>query len=340
MKFKALRSLAALFLLMCATSAQLYSDAPRKSSQKVKAATKPMRVRTQNPLTVGSSYRGWDYIVEKLRADDVPQKEIDKVYKSKRMPEFTYVPFSLEPREGHYMYSGFLKEEKLNLGTRFLKENKQSLSNAENAFAVSRYVVTAILLVETQLGKRTGEQQIIYRLSRVASVKDPRNIENNLNELRKTDPSVTYEQVLKRADYLERTFYPEVPALLEIARTRKVDVLGIKGSFAGAFGLPQFLPSSYLRFAVDGNSDGTISLYDRYDAIHSTAHYLNNFGWQEQSAIEAQRKVIWAYNRSDAYIDAVLTIADILRNRELMPGSTPKKVRNYRDEIHSFSEAP
>ena len=92
---------------------------------------------------------------------------------------------------------------------------------------------------------------ILYRLARLAMANDPDNLRRNLNRWSAGDPDV--EQRLRaRARYLEDTFYPEVRATFEIARREGIDPLGLKGSGAGEFGFPQFLPTSYLQYAVDG----------------------------------------------------------------------------------------
>jgi membrane-bound lytic murein transglycosylase B len=116
--------------------------------------------------------------------------------------------------------------------------------------------------------------------------------------------------VRERVRYLEDTFYPEVLSAFEIGRRLNIDPLGIRGSKSGAFGYPQFLPSSYLRFAIDGNENGQISLYELADAIASAANYLAGHCWSPGISRREQRRAIWAYNRSDAYVDTVLSLAD------------------------------
>src|SRR6185369_11602712 len=111
---------------------------------------------------------------------------------------------------------------------------------------------------------------------------------------------------------LEGVFYPEVLAMFGLADRTGVDPLDVRGSGSGAFGLPQFLPSSYLRFGVDGDGDGRVSLYDPADAIASAANYLAGHGWKGEISRAEQRRAIWAYNHSDAYIDTVLALAEHL----------------------------
>ena len=94
-----------------------------------------------------------------------------------------------------------------------------------------------------------------------------------------------------------------------------INIFNIKGSFAGAFGIPQFLPSNYIKFGVDGNGDGKVSLFTMEDAVLSTANYLAGFGWKAALPLPEKRKVIWNYNRSEAYVSAVLGVAEKLKSR-------------------------
>ena len=79
--------------------------------------------------------------------------------------------------------------------------------------------------------------------------------------------------------------------------------------FDRAVGPMQFIPSTWAGYAADGNGDGRISLYDPADAAASCANYLARHGWRPGLSEQEQRAVIWRYNRSDAYIDTVLTLA-------------------------------
>ncbi len=280
---------------------------PHLNSKKVSANPSPLP-----PTFYQSKYRGWDYLVARLLKDGITPKEIAKVYLNPRMPPLGYVPFKLAPKEGAHMYRHFQKKERLDKARLFLSANKKTFREVAKRYGVSPAVVCAILLVETHFGEHVGEELVINRLSRVASVGSSENIEYNLLELQKEDPSVTLEQVIKRADYLEKTFYPEVPALFEIARRRKINPIIVKGSYGGAFGLSQFLPTSFLNYGVDFNGDGAVSLFTVSDAVASTANFLKHAGWKNDLTIEEKRRVIWRYNRSDAYIDTVLQVASEL----------------------------
>lgn len=259
-----------------------------------------------------SKYRGWDSLVEKLRASQVDELVLKATYQNRRMPMFSLVTFKLAPRESKAIYSNFLKPERLALARNYLKQYRRLFSEAERKYQVTRFVVAAIMLVETQFGRFTGKELVINQLSRLASASDPTNVQANFELLSSQDSTVTLEQVQNRARYLEETFYPEVVALFEIARRRNLDLFGIKGSIAGAFGHTQFLPTSYLKFGVDASQDGIVSLFQTSDAIWSVANYLAGAGWVDSGSTEIKRKAIWTYNRSDAYVDAVLGIASLL----------------------------
>lgn len=263
-----------------------------------------------------SKYRGWDYLVQKLRADGIKESEIAAIYRSPRMPRFTSVTFNLNPKESSALYSRFTEPKKIGAALDFLATYEKAFAKAEKKYGVEREIVAALLLIESHFGKITGTQMVVNRLSRVASVRDPANLRENYERLHKEDPTITFKEVEKRARYLEDTFYPEIPALISIGRRNKINVLNVKGSSAGAFGFPQFLPSSYVKFAVDGNGDGVVSLYNEADAILSVANFLHKFGWKDGISTEQKRKVIWHYNHSDPYIEAALDVADELSEKQ------------------------
>lgn len=256
-----------------------------------------------------SLYRGWDYLAERLRLRGVAKEDIAAIYRSPQMPPFTFVPFKLRPRESHSIYSGFLTTPNFRLGANFIRLHKLEFDRMEKSLKVPREIVAAILVVESQIGRNTGTEVVLYRLSRVSSVGDPSNVRRNFEILKQQDSSVTLSAVKERAEYLETTFLPEIPALIEIGKRNKINILRVRGSIAGAFGLPQFLPSAFLRYGFDGNRDGIVSLYNEVDALWSAANYLANHGYREELPLIERRAILWRYNKSDAYIDTILAVA-------------------------------
>lgn len=263
-----------------------------------------------------SNFRGWSYLVSRLNQDGIDYPELLCVYQDPRMPEFEHIPFTLRPKESPSIYVGFTTERLIRQAFAWMQSRQQIFDKVETHFKVTRFIITAILLIETRLGEATGNDLVINRLSRLAAIGAPGNLTTNFLNLSSRDPKVKFDELVERARYLESTFYPEVLALFQLAEDYKVDVLELRGSKAGAFGIPQFLPTSFIKFARDGNGDGHVSLFDEMDAIWSVANYLSSYGWQENAPLEKKRHVLWRYNRSDPYIETLLKIAVLLKHRQ------------------------
>jgi membrane-bound lytic murein transglycosylase B len=260
---------------------------------------------------------GWGYLIDKLAADGVDRGRVVAVFRDGRMPEFEGLDFGIvrggEPRS---MYGGFLKSASVTQAQRCRALYDAEFRAAEDRFDVPASVVAALLHVETHCGRNTGNALVFARLARLAMANDPANLQRNLARHCKGIPPALRGDVERRvhvrAHELESVFYPEVLAMFGMVDRTGMDPLSVRGSGSGAFGFPQFLPSSYLRFGVDGNDDGRVSLYDPADAIASAANYLAHHGWRPGIGRAQQRQVIWAYNHSDPYIDTVLALAEAL----------------------------
>ena len=263
-------------------------------------------------VTISSAtpYKGWGYVAEKLRQDGVPPQLLKAIFESKQMPVRPFVPFGLRPKESHAMYRNFMDKEKIALARNFLKQHARIYSDAEKKYGVDREVINAILLVETQFGKIVGNYRVLERLARGASVAEEWNVRKNFKKLLKEGERTDLDEVRARARKVEQIFFPELKALFQIEARERINILQIRGSSAGAFGWPQFMPLAYLRFGVDGNRDGKISLFDPADAIFSVAYYLSHNGWRNNASHREHLDVIWTYNKSTPYGETVLALAN------------------------------
>jgi membrane-bound lytic murein transglycosylase B len=260
--------------------------------------------------------RSWAYLVDKLADDGVPRVWVERVFNDPRVPRFDQLDFALTPREPRSTYSGLLSRRSVSAARGCFAAHSDALGRAEHDLGVPGNVVAAILHVESRCGRNTGSEIILWRLARLAMSAEPSNLRRNVELHTLLESPRASADVLRatqeRARYLESTFYPEVRATFEIAERLHIDPLDIRGSSAGAFGVPQFLPTSYLRFGTDGDGDGRVSLYDPADAVASCARYLQAHGWAAGIDREQKRRVIWAYNHSTPYIDTVLALASEL----------------------------
>jgi membrane-bound lytic murein transglycosylase B len=147
----------------------------------------------------------------------------------------------------------FVNTRRIEGGQRFWQENETSLLRAEAIYGVPAEVIVAIIGVETEYGRNMGKFSVFEALASLAFHYPP------------------------RASF----FRGELVQLLLLARENGVSPLDIKGSYAGAIGIPQFMPGSQRRYAVDFDGDDRIDLRNStIDAIGSVARFLQQHGWQ------------------------------------------------------------
>lgn len=256
---------------------------------------------------------GWAYLENKLVADGVRRERVVAVFDDPRVEPFGGLDFAPgRHREAKSMYRGFLRASTIAAARHCRQAYAEAFERAADRYGVSADALAALIYVESGCGRNTGSSRVFNRLARLAMANDPDNLRRNLDRFSDVDGRLdpeTAAQLREKARYLEQTFYPEVRAVFEVADRMGVDPLEIRGSGSGAFGYPQFLPSSYLNYGVDGDGDGRVSLYDADDAAASCAHYLSAYGWHAGSSKIERRAAVWQYNHSDAYVDAVLTLA-------------------------------
>jgi membrane-bound lytic murein transglycosylase B len=147
----------------------------------------------------------------------------------------------------------FVTEPRVTEGLEFWRRNAAALARAEGEIGVPAEIIVAIIGVETIYGRNMGSWRVIDALSTLAFDYPP------------------------RAEF----FRSELEQYLLFAREQEVDVFSVRGSYAGAIGIPQFMPGSYRRFAVDFDGDGSINLRgSETDAVGSVANFLAKHGWR------------------------------------------------------------
>ncbi|MFO1346986.1 MAG: lytic murein transglycosylase B [Pseudomonadales bacterium] len=147
----------------------------------------------------------------------------------------------------------FLTPARVDGGSNFWLTHEQSLQEVSNNFHVEPEMIVAIIGIETSYGKNTGSYRVIDALSTLAFDYPPRSA----------------------------FFRQELQIFLLLAREQKKDPLTLTGSYAGAMGYGQFMPSSYRNYAADFNHDGFADIWDNpADAIASVANYFKQHGWQ------------------------------------------------------------
>ena len=159
----------------------------------------------------------------------------------------------------------FITQARIDGGRAFLAQNRAALEKVQAQTGVPAELIVAIIGVETSYGGNTGRYSVLDALYTLA-FRYPRS----------GDPAKLEREVRR-----ELFFRDELAQLFALGREEKLDIASLKGSYAGAMGLGQFMPSSYRQFAVDGDGDGRRDLFNsRDDVFASVANYfLKKGGW-------------------------------------------------------------
>ena len=270
------------------------------------------QVSGQTPSDVPPIYQS---LVSRLSQDGFDAGFLSRLFmdsRSEPIPSAMSIP--LTSREIPEIYEKFLTPEAILLAKKFLQENSTILNEVEMRFSVDKEVVTAILLVESRFGENIGKFRVLPTLASMAVMDSPENVEANYSVLRVADPEMTYDRVQGVAKKRASWAYQELKNFLLIVLRENVDPLEIRGSYAGAVGMAQFVPSSYLNYAESKNGFERW-LTSKEDAVFSIGNYLKSHGWNKNLPLEKKKRVLWYYNHSKPYIETVLLIAQKINNQ-------------------------
>ncbi len=249
-------------------------------------------------------------LANRLVTDGFSESEIRTLLSKKEVsfhPEDVALFFA--HNESKLNYGQFLKKSAVSRGRKYMKKHKATFELAQKKYGVAPENITAILLVETHLGQYLGRRRILTTLVTMASLTDSAHVEEIWKNIPKSKkPSrKTFD---KKVGYRCPWAYEELKALLRYAKREHISAYSLKGSYAGAMGIPQFIPSKALALGVDGNGDGKVNLFSHEDAIFSVANYLVHFGWKQGMTNKEKYKVLFEYNHSDIYVKTLLQLAE------------------------------
>lgn len=226
-------------------------------------------------LTASNSYANYcasenpdvqTYINQLVTKYNFDRKKLDDLFCTVTMNEEVVAKLS-KPAEAKpwYQYKALLvTPDRITKGIAYWQKHEKTLELAEKKYGVPASIIVAIIGVETKYGENKGTFPVFNTLVTLA-----------FNHGRRSD-----------------FFRSELTQYLLLARENNFKPLLLKGSYAGAVGLPQFMPSSYRSYAVDFNGRGRADLFnDDDDAIGSVANYLNKHGWKTGEPIAIPAKV-------------------------------------------------
>ncbi len=163
-----------------------------------------------------------------------------------------------EAKPWHEYKNIFLKDDRIIAGKTFMQTHQQLLADVEAEYGVPQEVITALIGVETYYGTRMGSRSVLRSLATLVAAYP------------------------RRAKF----FGKELETFLSLLKQEKLVASGVEGSYAGAIGIPQFMPTSYVAYAVDFNQNGKRDLvHELADAAGSVANYLVEHGWKRGAPI-------------------------------------------------------
>jgi membrane-bound lytic murein transglycosylase B len=218
-----------------------------------------------------------DALAAQLDAVEINQDVLDAISR----PAERVVPW--------YEYRNiFLTESRVSTGVQFWTQHAATLEAISERYGVAPEIIVAIVGVETFFGQRMGRYRVLDALATLAFAYPPR----------------------------ARFFASELESFLLLAREEDVDVAAVTGSYAGAMGAGQFIPSSYRAYAVDANADGRRNLWgDWEDVLGSVANYFKEHGWRTGQPVveQATRAEHWSGPEPENKLELAETIGSLSR---------------------------
>lgn len=248
------------------------------------------------------SAKAKDFINTMVRKHKFERNQLNKLFSSVKKRQDILDKYQkpkkniAEHSRGWAWYKGiFITDENIANGKTFMKKYKAHLKRAEKKYGVPKEYIGAIIGIETKYGKYLGDDRVIDAISTIA---------------------FGYP---KRSKY----FTSELKNFLLMTRSQGVNPRKPKGSYAGAMGYGQFMPSSYRSYAVDFDGNGKKDLWNKVDAIGSIGNYFKRRGWRRGSGVMTGKngtgkrlynfKIIKRYNNSNRYAKVVHILAQKIK---------------------------
>ena len=267
----------------------------RKESQKNKKhkVGKKKKINLRKQALPESLEKRQAMLKASLRKGGISPDVVEALFSDERLEIYSQIYEQPSVKEGvqkkklSYFDEEFrlLTPESIASGKKIISNNDELFKKIEATYGVPANVIVAIVRIETDFKEHLGKYSVFNAL-------------------------YTMSMLSKRAKRVQMA-NRELGVWVKMCMRKEIDPFSIKGSWAGAFGIPQFMPSSYVIFAVDHNGDGKKDLYDYTDAFASIANYLHRAGWKTGD-IKKMRRSVYQYNHEIAYVNAVFAYAAVM----------------------------
>lgn len=267
----------------------------------------------------------WHYVETKLKKSGFEKpfiKELKKNYDPKNFETVVRLNLLLFLKKADY--HGIQVSDKAAEDVRdFVAKHKLVLKEAEKKYGVSSRVVASLLWMETRHGETYGNFHVASGFLDLIQSERKDVITYLQNEAHEFTDNVTSKQrreIIKRTKIKTDWAISELRALQSMYKKNHKIVQELKGSFSGAFGMPQFLPSSYIKWSKSYNGKKIANLFTANDAIYSVSNYLKGHGWKKNKP-KTFVKALMKYNNSRDYANAILKLEEMSGPSKRVPGS-------------------
>lgn len=253
-----------LVLMGWSLSAQASTRASHAVKHGKKAAHAKRHVASPNGPFYGDTARVRQLAQTLAESHQLPEAWVRQQLKQARrlsgVPQMVLPPSVPTSKNWRAYRERFIEPRRIESGVRFWETHRDALMRAEQRYGVPAEMVVGIIGVETFYGQHTGNYRVLDTL---------------------TTLTLDFPSAHPRAEQRQAFFQNELGTYLKLQHAQAFAQREVKGSFAGAIGWPQFMPSSLNQFAVDFDGDGRIDLQGSpVDAIGSVAHYFQAYGWK------------------------------------------------------------
>lgn len=258
----------------------------------------------------------WSYVEKRLKKASFKNsfiQEMKQLYEPKDFAQVLELNVLLYLRKSDY-HGTQVTDQAVEEVRSFMAQQKSALRQAESRNKVKASVVASLLWIESRHGRNQGQFHVpsvylhLLQAERKAVVSHLKSAAPRFADSA-TIPKKQLRKIDERVKTKAKWALEELHAL-EKARKWKWTIVGrLRGSFSGAFGLPQFLPSSYVRWARSQGGRIQPDLSRADDAIESVAYFLRDKGWRQRKS-KTHLAALMKYNNSRDYANAILALAD------------------------------
>lgn len=222
-----------------------------------------------------------EYVKNQLIEKGFATTTINGLFSDKRIALYPAVTVAYKEPNWNALRLKIFSRNSISTGLDYIEKNKSAFEQAEINYGISKGILAGVIAIETDFGKNTGSYSTF---------------------------NVLYSKMEQKPENKWQGSAKELISLSSYCLEAKIDCFKIKGSYAGAIGLVQFMPSSLLAYGIDANNDGFIDLSKPIDAINSAANYLKQNGWQK-SWVSALGRY---YGTTVAYPEIVIAYGSFL----------------------------